>query len=766
MTDVPQDIKEREQYFCMNCNGKMIAKKGPIISDHFAIYSNTIGCGSDFHDQVLMQFKAHFETLILKNIPQPIWFNCNCGKRHNLNILKDVIYIKAEQGQTTREGGKFRPDISLIDESDKILMGIEIVNKNPVGNITLSKYREADISCIEIHISNDRVEEWREEFLDQDSLNLRFDDIKIKHLSKKAVSQLRILKNLEQGEINFSLIDEHTYGWDLCEKSCEVREFFMNSLLDPSIRYFKSSCVSEPYLKCKDCIFRGKSKKLDNNSRIRICNDHANFTTNMNEKLIIHFWGEGKVKTKIITKRSLLKTPIPKFSINFDLHNYYSKDELENYPINHSEINLNASCSDMLDNKDSMIENFPLNYNSTLIRDDMIDRRDGLKNFELEVDGKIFTIKFDQSGSQDKILQILVDQIVESIQRRKISVVHNCLPIVNQSKLLEETIRPQQIPNHHKINDWLVFSSIVSLENYIILEGLSQIYELYPMAKYQEIRQRTVNLQKTLDSLTDIASGPKRFTTIKKFYEQISELDFSTHNNVEKSINENSALRLNKNWDTHLNDYVVECTNIGFDTSIITNHISEIAVLLHDIHKIPALSLLEDYNQHIQKRTNVDDLNDLLRSLKFDTKTLCTRIPAASQQIREISEELRERICKKLINSILSTDDDFSMSKLVFTIEDFSKEQIDLLLNNFTKFESKIGLLKEMVNKFERGEYIDRLVLIILRNKLQSGCWKKDLQIQLSILRISEGEMYSSLDRLAEQLRVQISEDGSKIYYD
>lgn len=87
INDVPEEINDRTDYYCMACGGKMIARKGKERVHHFAKPPKSSGCGTDYHDRIVMQISAHLNVLIGKKKK-----NKNYGLPVSVGKSMDIIY--------------------------------------------------------------------------------------------------------------------------------------------------------------------------------------------------------------------------------------------------------------------------------------------------------------------------------------------------------------------------------------------------------------------------------------------------------------------------------------------------------------------------------------------------------------------------------------------------------------------------------------------------------------------------------------------------
>jgi len=121
-------------YYCPECKGKFIFRKGKIRQQHFSHNHTTSNCTGEgylhktFKKMLLELIKDH----INKKIPLDINWDCNiCKNKHNGNLIGGITDVKDEYNLEI-----CRPDIVLINEAGIIPIIIEIVHKHePENNV-------------------------------------------------------------------------------------------------------------------------------------------------------------------------------------------------------------------------------------------------------------------------------------------------------------------------------------------------------------------------------------------------------------------------------------------------------------------------------------------------------------------------------------------------------------------------------------------------------------------------------------------------------
>jgi len=121
------------EYFCPECNSKMIARLGTIRQHHFGHYSNNSECcgESGYHFLAKHILAYWFQTqhkIVIKA-------QCHtCRKKYN--VVGNVSDVIVERGETD-----YRPDVQVIFESGAVI-NCEVIYKNTLSVDKIKKYKE------------------------------------------------------------------------------------------------------------------------------------------------------------------------------------------------------------------------------------------------------------------------------------------------------------------------------------------------------------------------------------------------------------------------------------------------------------------------------------------------------------------------------------------------------------------------------------------------------------------------------------------------
>lgn len=688
----------------------------------------------------------------------------------------------------------------MINKSGKTILGIEIVNTHLVEENTLARYQENDVSCIEIFIEAKQFDNWEKDILAKRSIKFASSDFNIKYISNMDLKQFRILRNLDSNELDFSVIKDKTYAWNLCDKFTRVREFFIPSLVSnkASQSSNRSKCRLKSQDKCEGCKFYwGTHEDIDRLSEIQYCIDPNNIDKNDSPKVVAHFWSDGGVNTQILSNSSLLSVEIPKNTTFVDFHKFtkFSAKEREKIGSDHFSLGLHQSCSYSI-----------INFSDFYTEEDHFVRLLSLRKFSRDVvfksNGKSKKIRIKSTQKQDVILQEIARSLIPNLVARFNDITHGCLPKIKAANPLTSAIYPDSIPGYRKINGWLVFSSTFDPVKYSLLEAVEELRNQYPRIKYDEIIYRINYIENEIRILAEIASGPPKNSTMEEFFDQINNLNLlfekDSPQTYDPSLQVDPIINQTK-WRSSIFNYANYILSIGFDNSRLSNFISQIDELIEKVFTLPAKSLLFDFDKALNDRDDIANLHDLLRILSNDQQRLSDRFPNAVEFLSEASNKIRFEVlekqikivnsrftkleatyesidqetdkteigtsiirCDHLYRDILKLDNSFDASHLT--------DQIRKLKFNFVdqygpSFESKMRLLHDNPSDQDRAVLVDNSIRLILVEKLGNDCWINALVNELSKYQISEGEMYKSLKRLEKNLNITYSDDFSRISF-
>ncbi|AGK61392.1 hypothetical protein Asulf_01405 [Archaeoglobus sulfaticallidus PM70-1] len=130
------------KYYCPECKGEFIVRKGKIRAWHFAHKGGIPpSCSGESAKHALMKHKLYY---LLSNTGKLyVVYHCErCGSYHYRDIK--VNYVRIEE-----EIGSVRPDVSVIYKANKKL-AIEVVHRNPLDVEKEGVFKREDISFLEV----------------------------------------------------------------------------------------------------------------------------------------------------------------------------------------------------------------------------------------------------------------------------------------------------------------------------------------------------------------------------------------------------------------------------------------------------------------------------------------------------------------------------------------------------------------------------------------------------------------------------------------
>ncbi len=153
------DNAQQGQYTCPMCKQAVRLRIGRLPKTH-PHYRRShfahIGIPNNKCSETFLHkhFKEKCAELIGKNIfeKQKLlfeWECVNCGRKQRGNLLENVADVKIEYDLGVRQ-----PDIALLDSNGEVITVIEIIVRNKTNEEKLKYYRENNIKCINITISD------------------------------------------------------------------------------------------------------------------------------------------------------------------------------------------------------------------------------------------------------------------------------------------------------------------------------------------------------------------------------------------------------------------------------------------------------------------------------------------------------------------------------------------------------------------------------------------------------------------------------------
>jgi ssDNA-binding Zn-finger/Zn-ribbon topoisomerase 1 len=137
---------------CPECGKPLIAKKGSLITHHFAHDSRTT-CNFEtiLHRVAKLLIRDAIARAIGEGKPLPVKWRCDyCKDEHSGNLVKKAAAVKLEQAL-----GPVRPDLLLVSASDTPIAAIEVVVSHPPEFAARRFYRENDIELLVVRIESE-----------------------------------------------------------------------------------------------------------------------------------------------------------------------------------------------------------------------------------------------------------------------------------------------------------------------------------------------------------------------------------------------------------------------------------------------------------------------------------------------------------------------------------------------------------------------------------------------------------------------------------
>ncbi len=148
-------------YLCLICNQELILRKSErkLKRPHFSHHQLTQNCSPE--SAIHFAFKSILFKKISKSIAKKeaieIFWQCNyCNKKHSGNLLKKASVVKLEHTLIEPDSSKyFRPDISLLDDKNKVFAVIEIIVTHEPEPELIDFYNKNKIFFIFFKVSNE-----------------------------------------------------------------------------------------------------------------------------------------------------------------------------------------------------------------------------------------------------------------------------------------------------------------------------------------------------------------------------------------------------------------------------------------------------------------------------------------------------------------------------------------------------------------------------------------------------------------------------------
>lgn len=272
------NAQKGQEYTCPTCKNSVLLKISKIPQgqkyhkrNHFAHKGKSENhCSETFLHKT---FKNKCAELICEklNSKEDLHFVWQCSKCHNkqsINLLNGVVAVDSEH-HINNDKNSPKPDIILLDNNGKVIMAIEIVVTHKPEQNVLQYYKENNIICLQINISDFEECEKIEEILTNSDKTILHSHIQCNECSKniRIINNTTKYTNTQHVKNNPPLIEFlRTKGNKICAKCGNKLEIQIMEHGAPYLRCEKyPQCPHAEYLKDYDhIIFPNMAKKRSN----------------------------------------------------------------------------------------------------------------------------------------------------------------------------------------------------------------------------------------------------------------------------------------------------------------------------------------------------------------------------------------------------------------------------------------------------------------------------------------------------------------------
>ena len=157
--------RKDQEYTCPTCKKKVLLRISKISKgqkyykrNHFAHKVSSVSsnhCSETFLHKTFKTKCAEFicEKLACKNTLTYEWQCSKCHNKQHINLLNDITNIDTEHHIDNNRVNP-KPDISLLDNNGRVTLVIEIVVTHKPEAKVLQYYKENNIKCLQITISD------------------------------------------------------------------------------------------------------------------------------------------------------------------------------------------------------------------------------------------------------------------------------------------------------------------------------------------------------------------------------------------------------------------------------------------------------------------------------------------------------------------------------------------------------------------------------------------------------------------------------------
>ncbi len=153
-----RNANPKKRYVCLDCKQVLIprALESEKIHAHFYHKSGEERRCEESYEHYFVKNKLfnNLRNKIGDEIFLDFWYLID-ENQARVNLMKDVVDIKLEHNTKDNGGNaRARADIALLNENDEVLWAVEIVHSHRVEKETLEFYKNSEINCIEVYISD------------------------------------------------------------------------------------------------------------------------------------------------------------------------------------------------------------------------------------------------------------------------------------------------------------------------------------------------------------------------------------------------------------------------------------------------------------------------------------------------------------------------------------------------------------------------------------------------------------------------------------
>jgi ssDNA-binding Zn-finger/Zn-ribbon topoisomerase 1 len=147
----------QEDVTCIECGGKLVARKGSKTAHHFA-HHHASSCEGEsiLHKWGQRLLLERMEEAIENGTEIPFEWDCEfCRKVHRRNLVRKARQVEKE---FTLKGGERRPraDLVLLDSKSKPYVAVEIVFTHAPEDWVIDTYRELGVTRVEFSLKDEK----------------------------------------------------------------------------------------------------------------------------------------------------------------------------------------------------------------------------------------------------------------------------------------------------------------------------------------------------------------------------------------------------------------------------------------------------------------------------------------------------------------------------------------------------------------------------------------------------------------------------------